>query len=103
LVSKPQGFESAVVDEDLRSVGGVGAVLEIIAAAVPEQRRFVGIEEDGGEGVVGVSFDEDAGFRLSEGVGERLGLDPGNSLDCRRQGAENFLPCPSPSPQSEER
>ncbi len=68
----PQGLQCAVVDEDLRGVRGIGAVFEIVAAAVPEQRGFVGVEEDRREGIVRVSFDQDAGLSASEGVGQRF-------------------------------
>ena len=72
LRTRPPFLQLSVVDKDLLCPRSIAAVFEIVAAAVPEQRGFVGVEEDRREGIVGVSFDQDAGLSASEGVGQRF-------------------------------
>jgi hypothetical protein len=51
-IGEPLRKKLAVIDEDVRASGSVGAILKIIYAAVPEERGAVCVKEDGRKAVI---------------------------------------------------
>ena len=70
---RPETREVSVGNEGVRGAGSVGAVFEILAAAIEEKGGAVGVKDDGGESVVVVLDDEVADGRVEQGVGEGAG------------------------------
>ena len=68
---KPAREKFLVADEDGRASGGVGAVFEIVDAAVQEERGTVCVKEDGRECVVLAVNDELPLWSPKQSFGQR--------------------------------
>ncbi len=68
----PERLELRVVDKNGRTAGGIGAVFQIVAAAIPEQGGTPGVEKHRGKCVV-FAVDDQLPLRCAQ---ERLGQAP---------------------------
>src|SRR3954469_12187446 len=72
---RPKGLESLVVDENLGCAGSIGAVLQIVATPVEQQRSAIGVEEDRRESVVRVGLDQLSWRAFLQRLSQRIGAE----------------------------